>query len=116
VKDDGVYIEYILESVDLLRQWTIEGRSSLNDVKTSAAVLHRLQTLAESAKRISARLKEQHPEIPWSGIISIRNVIVHDYMSLDLDLIWKAIDERLLPLRVQLAAILETLPPLPPNP
>jgi uncharacterized protein with HEPN domain len=53
------------------------------------AVLRNLQTLAESAQKISDDLKETQPQIEWQRISAFRNVLVHDYLGIDLDIIWE---------------------------
>jgi uncharacterized protein with HEPN domain len=52
------------------------------------AVIRNLQTLAESATRISEELQEKHPEVDWFKIRGFRNVLVHDYLGVDLKRVW----------------------------
>lgn len=52
------------------------------------AVLRNLQTMSESTQRLSAALKVAHPEIEWLRFIAFRNVLVHDYLGIDLEAIW----------------------------
>src|SRR5262249_21142282 len=59
-----------------------------------SAVLYQLQTIGEAARRVSWEYREAHPDIPWTGVIGQRSVIVHDYGELDLHLIWIAASER----------------------
>jgi len=49
---------------------------------------HLIQTLGEAARRVSVSYRVAHPEIPWSEIIGMRHKIVHDYLSVDFDLVW----------------------------
>ena len=49
---------------------------------------HLIQVLGEAARQVSPPLQEAHSEIPWSKIIGTRNKVVHDYMSIDLDIVW----------------------------
>ena len=60
------------------------------------AVLRNLQTLAESTQRLSENFKGKHPEVDWYKISGFRNVLVHDYLGVDLEMVWK-ITERDLP-------------------
>jgi uncharacterized protein with HEPN domain len=53
------------------------------------AVLRNLQTMAESTQRLSDELKESHPEIEWRYIAAFRNVLVHDYLGIDIERIWE---------------------------
>ena len=52
------------------------------------AVLRNLQTLAESTQRLSSELKAKYPEIQWQRIAAFRNILVHDYLGIDIEKIW----------------------------
>jgi|SRR5581483_6436152 len=87
----------------------IAGRSEADfeeDPFLQSAVLYQLQTIGEAARRVSMHYRDAHMDIPWSGVIGQRSVIVHDYGELDLHLIWVAASERVMLLRDQLAVLL----------
>jgi uncharacterized protein with HEPN domain len=52
-------------------------------------VLRNLQTLAESTQRLSEESKATHPEIEWHRIAAFRNVLVHDYLGIDVERVWE---------------------------
>jgi len=96
VKDDRVYLRHILDCVDAIHAYTVEGYDRfLVDRKTQKATLRELQELAESTQCLSATLKAQHPEIPWVAIAGFRNVLVHDYLGISLSRIWEVIERDL---------------------
>jgi uncharacterized protein with HEPN domain len=68
------------------------------DVDLQDATLRRLQTLSESAQRLSPDFKAAHPEIPWADIAGFRNRLVHAYLDIDLDLAWNTVVRDLPPL------------------
>ncbi len=85
MKDDRIYLQHILESLDAIIGYASEGRSRfLADRKTQKATLRELQELAESAQRLSSALKGRHPDMPWRAIAGFRNVLVHDYLGINL--------------------------------
>jgi uncharacterized protein with HEPN domain len=55
------------------------------------AVLRNLQTMTESTRRLSESLKAAHPEVEWARIAAFRNVLVHDYLGIDLERVWEII-------------------------
>jgi len=63
----------------------------LADDKTQDAIMFNLSILGEAANRIPEEYREDHPEIPWSSIIGIRNVIVHGYDQVKLQIVWDII-------------------------
>lgn len=58
------------------------------DEDVRLALTHLIQTLGEAARRVSAEFQMAHPEVPWSEIIGMRHKIVHDYLSVNFDLVW----------------------------
>ena len=84
------YLEYIAASVELIERYTHQGRDAfLGDSKISDAVLHRLETLAEAARRLSDDLKARHPEIAWRDISDFRNLVAHAYFDVELPQVWE---------------------------
>ncbi len=76
-----------------------------NDEKVSAR-LYQITIIGEATKRLSSDFRQQHPEIPWREIAGMRDVIVHEYDQLDLDLVWDVIQIKLPELLPLLAALL----------
>ena len=97
MKEDKIYLEHILECMGWIAGFTAGGKSAfMADRKTQSAVLREFQTLSESAQRLCAPMKQSHPEVAWDAIGGFRNVLVHDYMGINLERVW-AILERDLP-------------------
>src|SRR5580700_660884 len=63
--------------------------SARSPVSLQDAILRNLQVLAESSQRISSELRAEWPQVNWKRIAAFRNVLVHDYLGLDLDRIWE---------------------------
>ena len=106
MKDDRFYIDHILECMEWITRYAAEGREAFfSDRKTQSATLRELQTLAESAQRLSDALKEVHREVPWESISGFRNVLVHDYLGIRLERIWEIIHRDLPPFRAALEAM-----------
>ncbi len=96
MKDESSYLRHILECAAAVQGYVAEGREAFNhDRRTQKAVLRELQELSESLQHISKETKEKHPEIPWRDISAFRNVLVHDYLGINLDRIWEIIHEDL---------------------
>jgi uncharacterized protein with HEPN domain len=65
------------------------------DKRTVNAVIRSLEILGEATKRIPASYRQNHSDIPWSRMAGMRDVLIHDYMGVDLKTVWKVADERL---------------------
>jgi uncharacterized protein with HEPN domain len=85
----------------------MEEPSFLDDLKTQSAVLHQLLVLGEAVKRLSPEFRARHPEIPWTLIAGMRDNLIHEYDSVDLEEVWRT-TERDVP---RLLASLEPLLP-----
>jgi uncharacterized protein with HEPN domain len=78
------------------------------DKKTVNAVIRCLEILGEAAKHIPTSFRKKHPAIPWNKMAGMRDVLIHDYMGVDLKTVWKVTEERLLELKPLLEEIRST--------
>jgi uncharacterized protein with HEPN domain len=96
MKGDVVYLRHILESIRRIEEDTRSGYESFMASHTlQDAVLRNLQVLSESTQRLSDSLKVRCPDIEWRRIAAFRNILVHDYLGIDLDIVWKIVREEL---------------------
>jgi uncharacterized protein with HEPN domain len=66
------------------------GRETYDrDENLRLALAHLVQIIGEAARRVSPETCAAHPEIPWREIIGMRHKIVHDYTTLDEDVLWQ---------------------------
>jgi uncharacterized protein with HEPN domain len=106
VNRDQERLEDILEYTRLIRRHTASGRSALDDEVTQAAVTRWLEIIGEAAGAVSAELRVDYPEVPWRDLVGMRNILVHAYRRVNLNLLWRAV-ERVPELERQIAAIIE---------
>jgi len=107
MKDDRLYLTHIKECIEYIREYTAQGGDVFfRDRKTQDAVLRNLHTLSESVQRLSEPLKAKHPEVDWRTISAFRNVVVHDYLGIDLDQVWDIVQDDLPGLKQSVEAIL----------
>lgn len=110
MKDDRIYLLHIRECIEKINQYTVPGRAVfLANPLVQDAVLRNLQILAESCGRLSETLKAAHPDTDWRNIAGFRNVIVHDYLGIDVEQIWEIIAQNLPPLRKSIESMLASL-------
>lgn len=106
MKDDKLYLEHILERIARIYEHTSGGYDAyLEQEIIQDAVLRNLEVIGEAVKRISPELRQQHPQIPWRRIAGLRDVLIHDYMGVDLDEVWNVIAHDLEVLESQIRSI-----------
>jgi len=90
MKGDSVYLHHILECITRIEENISKGHELFMESHTlQDAVMRNLQVVAESTQRLSDKVKSSQPEIEWDRIVAFRNVIVHDYLGIDLNVIWQ---------------------------
>ncbi|NTV15359.1 MAG: DUF86 domain-containing protein [Desulfobulbaceae bacterium] len=90
MKDDGLYRIHIQECIARIESYTkgIEFERFSKSPMVQDAVLRNLQILAESTQRLSEDFKKSHPAVDWRKISGLRNILVHDYLGIDLETVW----------------------------
>jgi uncharacterized protein with HEPN domain len=89
LKDDAFYLRHILECIRRIEEDTASGPTAFRASRTvQDAVVRNLQVLAESTQRLSDSLISRWPQVEWARIAAFRNVLVHDYLGLDMERIW----------------------------
>jgi uncharacterized protein with HEPN domain len=58
------------------------------DQEKQDSITYRILILGEASKRLSAEFRDKHPNIPWRQIAGMRNMLVHEYDQIDLDVLW----------------------------
>ena len=108
---DRVYLKHILECIRRIEEDVQGNETAFRSNRTiQDAVLRNLQILSESTKRLSQTSKLTHPAIPWRDIANFRNRVVHDYLKVDLDIVWGIIECDLPPLKIAIREIQNSLP------
>jgi uncharacterized protein with HEPN domain len=96
-RDISDYIDDILTAISDIEAFTknMSYRTFSKDKKTINAVIRSLEVLGEATKRIPKPVRQKYPEIPWNKMAGMRDVLIHDYMGVDLKTVWKVTQERL---------------------
>jgi len=81
----------------------------LVDDKTAFAVVRALEILGEATKRIPQEVRDLAPQVPWRSMAGIRDKLIHDYVSVDLEVVWRTVTEDLPPLVPMIQRVIEQM-------
>jgi len=107
VKDDLAYIEHILDCIRKIKEFT--SGLSLKDFSVNElvqdAVIRNIEIIGEASKKISSDTKQIRYEIPWKEITGMRDKLIHDYLGVDVEVVWRTITEDIPALEKQIKGI-----------
>ncbi len=104
-------LDHAAEATDMAR-----GKDRLDletDRQFCLAMTRLVEIIGEAATHVSAEGRNQWPDIPWSGVIGLRNRLIHGYDAVDLDILWTIIQDDLPPLISELRRVLADRPKKP---
>lgn len=104
-----LYFQDILDSILKIEEFTKDFNFDQfqSDEKTVEAVIRKLEIIGEAVKNLPNETIENHPEIPWSKIKTMRNKVLHEYFGVDVEIVWKTIKEDLSSLKEQIKNIVK---------
>jgi uncharacterized protein with HEPN domain len=101
VRSDRERLLDILEAIEKIEQRLPADAAEAfrRDEMLQVWALHHVQLIGEAAARLSDDVRTKFPDVPWPDVIAMRNILVHQYFSADLDQVWHTVVFDLPPLR-----------------
>jgi uncharacterized protein with HEPN domain len=103
-KDPKIFIEHILESIEAIQEY-LKGFSK----EKQDAVIRRMEIIGEAVKNISDEIKGKYLDIPWRRIAGMRDILIHEYFGVDLELTWEVVRKEMVNLKKEMLKIKEEL-------
>ena len=106
MRSDAERLRDILEAIERIQHRIQIERLQEEDL-LQVWVLYHLQIVGEAVRSLSSNLTQQHPEVPWSQIVGLRNRVVHEYFDIDLDIVIDIVANDLPGFQSQIEGILQ---------
>lgn len=94
-KDDSIYLRHMLDAIARIEEYTqgLEYEGFMDNHLIQDGVIRQIEIIGEATKHLSKGIREKHPEIPWKDMTGMRDKLIHDYLSVDLDAVWDTVEK-----------------------
>jgi uncharacterized protein with HEPN domain len=110
MRDPKERIRDILEAIAAIERYLDRGRAAFEqDELLQGWFVRHLQIIGEAARALPEEVRAMAPDIEWAKIIGMRNVLVHGYFDIDLDIVWNAAERDIPALKFPAERLLKRL-------
>jgi len=96
VKDDRLYLHHMVERCHRIARFISPGREAfMASDQLQDAVIRNVEVIGEAAKRVSSDARDRLGSLDWKAICGMRDVLIHDYIGVDLDEVWNVASVRI---------------------
>lgn len=110
-KDPLIFVEHILQNIGLIEDFS-KGLSKAELISSELkqyALVRALEIIGEAVKNIPLPIKAKYGDIPWKKIAGFRDVVIHQYFGVDLDLVWVIVKKEIPTFKKQVQKVKEGL-------
>ena len=95
-RDSRLYLSDILDSGAAIQEFvkSLSFEEFCNDRKTYSAVIREFEIIGEAVGKLTDELQREYPDVEWQDIKDFRNLLIHEYFGVDLEIVWKVINLR----------------------
>lgn len=109
-----VYTDYLQDMAEYARKAEkfVEGvdfEDFQNNEEKIFAIVRTLEVIGEAAIHIPQSIRKRYPEVLWGKAIGMRNIVIHEYFGIDVEVIWRTVHEDMPPLRQAVTRILHDI-------
>ena len=103
-----IRLEDIRDSLDLIAVYVqgLDYEAWKKDQKTIDAVIRNMEIIGEAASHVPENIQERYSDVPWHQMKGMRNILAHEYFGVDLDVLWRTVQEDLPSLKIKIQKVL----------
>jgi uncharacterized protein with HEPN domain len=107
-KDATIYLRHILDCVARIEDYVRDGRDAFfGDPKTQDAVIRNLEVIGQAVKDAGKEeLHSRDDSVPWAAVAGLRNMLAHQYLGVDVKLVWGIVERDLPTLKAAVQTML----------
>lgn len=110
-KDPKIFLIHILESINEIEN-NVAGMSESKfsrSITIQDATVRRLEIIGEAVRNFPDSFRKKYAKIPWKKIAGLRDVLIHGYFSVDMELVWKIVNKDIPKLKKQITNLLKKI-------
>ncbi|MBI5443527.1 MAG: DUF86 domain-containing protein [Deltaproteobacteria bacterium] len=107
--DDRVRLLHMIEAAETVSQFVADRRREDLDCDRMLlfAVLRGIEVMGEAASKVSLRLRESSPAVPWGAIVGMRNRLIHGYFEINTEVVWNTATQEIPSLLAELRTLVQ---------
>jgi len=110
-RDYRDYVQDILDSINDIENFIgdMNFEEFTRDKKTINAVVRSIEVIGEATKKIPKTLRDRYSNIPWKKMAGMRDKLIHEYLGIDIEILWKVAKDEVSPLKPLIQNTLKSL-------